>query len=282
MAKQLLKMLMKMFILIIFCFHCFIHIPYQNISFLSMLCAANLMDYSWWPKFVDMFDTLMAMSRPQRISQIPATDRPREKLAAKGAAALSDFELLEVVIGTGSGKTDVGTIARQVQKRLRQGGGSLTYDSLTAIAGVSMATASKLLAALELTRRQLLLDGAPLVTIDDILARLDDIRGKQQEHLQCLSLDGGQRLIAQRTITIGTLDTVLAHPRELFADAIADRAACIVVAHNHPSGSMMPTAHDITLTQQLAAAGQLLGIQLRDHIIVSKNNYYSFSQHHRL
>ena len=98
----------------------------------------------------------------------------------------------------------------------------------------------------------------------------------------CLSLDGGQRLIAQRTITIGTLDAVMAHPREVFSDAIVDRAASVVVAHNHPSGDPLPSPQDITLTQQLAAAGQLLGITLHDHLILTKTEYFSYRQHHLL
>jgi DNA repair protein RadC len=213
---------------------------------------------------------------------MPAADRPREKLQKKGTMALSDFELLEVVIGNGSRSTHVGTIARQVQKHLRNGTATLNYESLVSIKGVSGATAGKLLAALELARRHLVRDIQPLLNLQDILARLDDIRSKQQEYLLCMSLDGGQRLIAQRTITIGTLDSVHAHPREVFADAIADRAATVVIAHNHPSGDVKPSQKDISFTQQLAGAGQLLGVNLRDHIIVSKTEYFSFRQHHLL
>jgi DNA repair protein RadC len=143
-----------------------------------------------------------------------------------------------------------------------------------------MAGAAKILAALELAKRHLVRDSLPLKSQQDLLARCDDIRNKQQEYLICLSLDGGQRLIARRTITIGTLDSVLAHPREIFTDAIADRAASVAVAHNHPSGSPKPSIKDISLTQQLVAAGQLLGITLRDHIIVTKTEHFSFKQHH--
>lgn len=222
------------------------------------------------------------MPQAKRIYQIPAADRPREKLQKKGVHALSDFELLEVIIGNGAPGTDVGTIARQVQKQLRAGVEVLNYDALVSIKGVSAATAGKLLASLELARRHLIKNVEPLTNMRDLVARLDDIRTKQQEYFVCLSLDGGQRLIAQRTITVGTLDTVLAHPREVFADAIADRAACVVVAHNHPSGHVGPSEKDITLTQQLAAAGQLLGVPLRDHIIMTKTEYFSFRQHHFL
>jgi DNA repair protein RadC len=214
--------------------------------------------------------------------QILEADRPREKLQRKGVAALSDFELLEVLIGNGTASADVGFIARQVQKLLQNGVASLNYETLVTIKGVSTATAAKILAAIEISKRHLVREHTPLRTQQDILARLSDIRTKQQEYFVCLSLDGGQRLIAQRTITIGTLDTVMAHPREVFADAIADRAASVVAAHNHPSGDETPSQKDITLTQQLVAAGQLLGVPLRDHLILTKTKYFSFRQHHML
>jgi DNA repair protein RadC len=222
------------------------------------------------------------MPKVKRIHQLLPVDRPREKMQRKGAAALSDFELLEVLIGTGNAGTDLGSLARHIQKVLARGADALSYESLMAIKGVHLATASKLLAALELSKRHLMRDIEPLRSLQDILARLSDLRTKQQEHFVCLSLDGGQRLIAQRTITIGTLDAVMAHPREVFADAIVDRAASVLVAHNHPSGDAAPSSKDITLTQQLTAAGQLLGITLQDHLILTKTDYFSFRQHHLL
>ncbi|HEX8762380.1 MAG TPA: DNA repair protein RadC [Candidatus Saccharimonadales bacterium] len=222
------------------------------------------------------------MPRAKRIHQLPAADRPREKLHKKGARALSDFELLEVIIGKGAPGTDVGTIARHVQKLMAKGDANLQFDSLSEIKGISTATAGKVLASLELARRYLIKDAEPLLGVGDIIARLDDIRTKQQEYVVCLSLDGGQRLIAKRTITVGTLDAAIVHPRELYADAIADRAASVIIAHNHPSGDTAPSHKDIALTQQLSAAGQLIGIGLRDHIIVTKSSYFSFRQHHLL
>ncbi len=222
------------------------------------------------------------MPKQRRIHQIPEIDRPREKLQRKGVHALSDFELLEVMIGSGSRQADVGQIAKQIQKLLQKGTNTINYDSLINLKGVNTAHASKILAGLELAKRHLVRDMHPLQTQTDILNRIADIRTKQQEYFICLSLDGGQRLIAQRTVTIGTLDTVLAHPREVFSDPIADRAASVIVAHNHPSGVVQPSAKDTTLTQQLVAAGQLLGIPLRDHIIVGKSEHFSFRQHHLL
>jgi DNA repair protein RadC len=218
----------------------------------------------------------------RRLADIPVIDRPREKLVRKGVAALSDFELLEVMVGSGTAHADVSQIARQLLKTFRRGTDSISYETLLGLRGVSTALASKILAGLELARRHLVRDVQPLRTQQDIVARLDEIRNRQQEHFVALSLDGGQRLIAQRTITIGTLDTVLAHPREVFSDPIVDRAASIIVAHNHPSGEAKPSTKDTILTQQLAASGQLLGIPLRDHLIVTRTEVYSFRQHHLL
>ncbi len=118
----------------------------------------------------------------------------------------------------------------------------------------------------------------PLRSSEDILFCLKHFRDKRQEYLICLSLDSGGRLISQRVVTIGLLDAALAHPREVFAGPLTDRAASVIIAHNHPSGEATPSRQDIVLTQQLAAAGQLLGIPLQDHIIVTVNGYYSFKQ----
>lgn len=222
------------------------------------------------------------MPKLRRLADIPSIDRPREKLLRKGVPALSDFELLEVIVGSGTSQTDVSQIARQLLKEFRRGTETLNVETLTSLRGISTGQAAKILAGLELARRHLVRDVQPLRTQQDVVARLDDIRSRQQEYFVAMSLDGGQRLIAQRTITIGTLDTVLAHPREVFSDPIVDRAASILVAHNHPSGEAKPSTKDIMLTQQLAAAGQLLGIPLRDHLIVTRTDVYSFRQHHLL
>jgi DNA repair protein RadC len=218
----------------------------------------------------------------RKLNEVPLQDRPREKLVRKGPAALSDFELLEVMVGSGSAQTDVSQIARQLLKAFRHGTETLNFETLTSLRGISTAQATRILAGLEIARRHLVRDVQPLRSLPDFVARLDDIRTKQQEYFIALSLDGGQRLLAQRTITIGTLDTVLAHPREVFSDPIVDRAASVVIAHNHPSGEAKPSTKDILLTQQLAAAGQMLGIPLRDHIIITRTDCYSFKQHHLL
>jgi DNA repair protein RadC len=119
-------------------------------------------------------------------------------------------------------------------------------------------------------------DKTPLSTVENILPHLKFIRNKKQEYFVCLSLDSGYRLIKRRVVTVGLLDRVMAHPREVFAGPLQDRAAYVIVAHNHPSGDPEPSGHDIALTQQLAAAGQILGVSLRNHIIVALDDYYAF------
>ena len=115
-----------------------------------------------------------------------------------------------------------------------------------------------------------------LAATEDVLPYLKFIRNKPQEYFICLSLDSVGRVITRRTVTIGLLDIALAHPREVFAGALKDRSAAVIVAHNHPSGNPQPSKEDIKTTQQLAAAGVLLGMPLVDHIILAKREHFSF------
>ncbi len=202
------------------------------------------------------------------IQALEVHERPREKMLAKGERGLSNRELLQVIIGSGIKGADVTEIAEHILEMLEQQNGKLVLSQLTKIHGVSTATATKLLASLELTSR-FVKTGTVVETEDDVLPLLADIRFKKQEHFVALTLDGANRLIEKRTITIGTLNASLVHPREVFADAITDRAAGIVVAHNHPGGSLEPSGADIVTTKRLKAAGELLGIRLLDHIIVT-------------
>jgi DNA repair protein RadC len=109
--------------------------------------------------------------------------------------------------------------------------------------------------------------------------QLQDIADLKQEHFICFSLDSKNRVINQRTVFIGTLTSVIAHPREIFAGALTDGAAGIVVAHNHPSGDVCPSKGDISTNQQLIAAGQILGVPVEDHIIVGGRKHFSFCEH---
>ena len=206
------------------------------------------------------------------------TDRPREKLQAKGPAALSDFELLQALIGSGNAQADVSKIAKDTLKLFQKHGADLTYEQLADVSGMGAAKITEVLAALELSKRYLLAAEQPIIdSPEKAVEQLTDIRDKKQEYFVCLTLDGANRLIDKRTISIGTLTSSLVHPREVFADAITDRAASIIVAHNHPSGSLTPSTADLEVTRRLQTAGELLGISLIDHIIVTKQTHASIS-----
>ena len=196
--------------------------------------------------------------------------RPREKLQSKGASALSDYELLMAIIGSGTAQADVTMIARDVQKLLKEKGSELTYDELLTVKSLGPAKATQIMAGFELWRRQFEVSERPIIdSPEKAVAQLSDIRDKKQEYFVCLTLDGANRLIAKRIITIGILTSSLVHPREVFADAITDRAASIIVAHNHPSGTLMPSSADLEVTKRLTQAGNLLGVELRDHLIIA-------------
>ena len=200
--------------------------------------------------------------------------RPREKLQARGAEALSDYELLMAIIGSGTQYADVTKLAREVQKLLKEKGSGLAYENLLSIKSLGPAKATQIMAGFELWRRQFEVSERPIIdSPEKAVEQLIDIRDKKQEYFVCLTLDGANRLIAKRIITIGTLTASLVHPREVFADAITDRAASIIVAHNHPSGSLEPSQADIVVNERLLSAGNLLGVKLIDHIIVSKDSF---------
>ena len=203
-----------------------------------------------------------------------AEDRPREKLAKYGAEKLSDLELLMAVIGSGVAQADVSKIANAVLKLLKQRGNSLSYSDLAKVKGLGEAKIPVILANLELAKRYLLEADRPIIdSPEKAVEQLADIRDKKQEYFVCLTLDGANRLIAKRIITIGTLTSSLVHPREVFADAITDRAASVIVAHNHPSGSLNPSTADLEVTERLKDAGKLLGVNLLDHIIVTSTSH---------
>lgn len=207
------------------------------------------------------------------MSDLHESDRPREKLQAKGPAALSDFELLQALIGSGNAQADVSTIARNALKVIKETGSDVTYEQLAQVSGMGAAKITEILAALELSKRYLLDSDRPIIdSPEKAVEQLADIRDKKQEYFVALTLDGANRLIAKRIITIGTLTSSLVHPREVFADAITDRAASIIVAHNHPSGQLRQSAADDEVTSALCDSGEILGVRVKDHIIVTKDD----------
>jgi DNA repair protein RadC len=210
-----------------------------------------------------------------RIRDLAPFDRPREKLLAKGPEALSDVELLAVLLGSGTHRMSVLDLSAKI---LRTFDGQLegaTVERLLAIRGVGQARACQTVAAFELARRRLTKSRTVIREAEDTLPYLQSIRAKRQEHFVCLSLNGAHEVIESRVVTVGLLDTNQVHPREVFADPIADRAAAVLVAHNHPSGTLRASPEDIALTKRLVRAGELLGIRVLDHVIVTEDAFLS-------
>ncbi len=216
------------------------------------------------------------------LAQTPAEDRPREKLLAKGASALSDHELLAVLLGKGTAATDVLTLARQLSRVIDDRGLTVGISDLTVLDGVGDAKAALVLAAIEYARRRIRPESTRIETPADALPLLRHYADRKQEHLLALTLNGANEVLHVRVVSIGLIDRTPIHPREVFADAVADRAAGIMVAHNHPAGSVEPSAADVVATGQLKAAGLLLGIPLLDHVIFNKGGYFSFLESGRL
>ena len=214
----------------------------------------------------------------KKMLDIHKQNRPRERLLVKGAQALSDFELLQALIGSGNKQADVSKIARDTLKLFREFGADITYQQLKQVIGLGPARITEILAALELSKRYLITSEQPIIdSPEKAVEQLTDIRDKKQEHFVVMTLDGANRLIAKRTITVGTLTSSLVHPREVFADAITDRAASIIVAHNHPSGCLIASQTDIETTDRIKQTGEVIGIKLLDHLILTKNSFGTVS-----
>lgn len=212
------------------------------------------------------------------IKDLPKHSRPREKLREKGASALTDEELVSAILGMGTAGVDVRTIARQVAALIRENKENLTLDLLLNVPGVGLAKASQILSAFELARRHLIRETVRITVAADVLPLLADIAGKQQEYFVCISLNGAHEVIEKRIVTIGLLDHSPIHPREVYADVIADRAAAVIFAHNHPSGDVQPSDADLRTHEQLTEAGKLLGLRVVDHVIVARKGYFSFQE----
>ena len=220
------------------------------------------------------------MSR--HIRDIPEADRPREKLLRKGAAALSDQELLAVLLGKGTPGMDVMKLAAKLAKVIDARGLGVQADDLREFDGVGDAKATLVLAALEFARRRIKPEGAKIETPADLLPHVRHYADRKQEHFLCATINGASEILNIRVVSIGLVDRTPVHPREVFAEALVDRASAIVVAHNHPAGGLEPSPADIEVTKQLKAAGAVMGIALLDHIIFNRTEYFSFLEAGRL
>ncbi len=212
----------------------------------------------------------------------PEDGRPRERLLCHGAAALGDAELLSLLVGFGVRGSSVEAIAASLLTLVDSRGMETDLEEIRAIPGIGAARAAQLMAALEFCRRRFRPAGMRIRSPEDVLPAVRHFADRLQEHFLCVSLNGAYEVNAVRIVSIGLVNRTIVHPREVFAEPLKDRAAAVVVAHNHPSGNVEPSSEDREITERLASAGRILGVQLLDHVIFSLERYYSSLEHGEL
>jgi DNA repair protein RadC len=225
-------------------------------------------------------------TKPAGIKAWPEEERPREKLAAKGARALGPAELLAVLIRTGdggNGRTAL-DIARDVWVAHRERWGVLAQATVQELAnhrGMGPAKAAAVAAAIEIGRRlgrKAMTPEEPFRTSRQVFEHYaQELSGVKKERFHCLLLDTRNRFLHDERVSEGTLTASLVHPREAFRVAVREAASAVIFVHNHPSGDPSPSREDIELTSRLSAAGKILGIRVLDHVIVADDGWYSFS-----
>lgn len=225
------------------------------------------------------------MKKSFTIHDLPIYERPRERLQKFGAEALSAQEILALILGRGIGGESVMVTAQRLLSQFGsiKGIAGASLEELAQVRGIGLAKASQIKAAFELANR---LEGYPELGKKPVVKTPDDVvslvrgrlKGKKKEHFLALLLDTRGQLIKISEISIGSLDSSIVHPREVFKEAISASAASVVFAHNHPSGVPEPSEDDVKLTERLAETGEVMGIEVLDHIIISDNNYVSLKR----
>ncbi|MBD2870453.1 RadC family protein [Paenibacillus arenilitoris] len=218
------------------------------------------------------------------LRDVPHEERPRERMMKYGADALSHAELLAILLRTGTQRQSAIHLAGSILKQC----GSLrnlmdmSVEELTAIRGIGPAKALQLRAGIELGRRMARSRIGDAVVVrkpqDAADYVMEELRYLKKEHFVCLFLNTKNHIIARETLSIGTLNASLVHPREVFRAAIQRSSASIVCAHNHPSGDPAPSPEDIALTKRLAEAGELVGIEVLDHIVIGDGRFVSLKE----
>jgi DNA repair protein RadC len=218
------------------------------------------------------------------VNVLAPQDRPREKLARAGVTSLGDNELVALLLGTGVRGRSALTVAQDVIDTAGGVAGLLriTADELRRVSGVGAPRAARLLAAVELGRRAVASQGdeRPRFKKPSDIGRylLPLYGGYREERFGVVMLDAKLRLIRAETLSVGILDASIAHPREIFRTATLASASAIALFHNHPSGDPAPSADDVALTQRMAAAGELMGINVVDHVILGDGRWFSFRE----
>jgi len=216
------------------------------------------------------------------VHDLPPGERPRERLLKLGSEALSAQEVLALILGRGIKGESVIEISQKLLSRFGnlKGVANASVEELTQTKGIGPAKAAQIKAALELSKRLEADVGEKpqpiLKSPEDVAAVVrSQLKGKKKEHFLVLCLDTRNRLINRKLVSIGSLDTSIVHPREVFKEAVSASAASVIFVHNHPSGDPEPSKEDVELTKRLAKAGEIIGIDVLDHIIVCDKSYLS-------
>lgn len=213
-----------------------------------------------------------------KIKNLPKIDLPREKLQKYGVNKLKDFELLAILLGSGIKGLNVLQLSQKVLQIISKiGKDKITLADLLKIKGLGKAKASQILSVIELSKR-LNTEKPKILSPEDAWKLCIDIRDSKKEHFVAFYLDTQNRLIERQTISVGTLNASLVHPREVFEPAVKSLASHIIIVHNHPSGSVEPSEEDLLITKKLMEAGDILGIEIIDHVIVVKDKFLSFKE----
>lgn len=206
----------------------------------------------------------------------------KEKFRKAGILSLSDVELIDLIICDESSDKDAQKSARIIAEKFGENYENITYEDLMKTECIDEISALRIASAVELLKRSYSKENKKISSSKDVSELVNDIRQRRQEHFVTITLNGAGYLIHKRIVFIGTLNKSLVHPREIFADAITDRASGIIFVHNHPSGEIEPSHEDIIVTERLVEAGRILGIEVLDHVIVSKKNHYSFKENGKI
>jgi DNA repair protein RadC len=225
------------------------------------------------------------MNKSFTIHDLPASERPRERLQKLGAEALSAQEILALILGRGIAGESVMVTAQRLLGEFGslKGVAAASLEQLSHVKGIGLAKAAQIKAAFELSSR---VDGyseagrkPPLKTPDDVAGLVRSrLKDKKKEYFLALLLDTRNRLIKAAEISVGSLDSSIVHPREVFKETISSSAAAVIFVHNHPSGDPEASEDDINLTRRLAEAGEVVGIEVLDHIIIGDNKYTSLKR----
>ena len=201
---------------------------------------------------------------------------PREKLQMKGANALSNEELIALILGSGTRECGVFELSRHISDYLAASTTLPTMEALRKIRGLGKVKATQILACLELSNRYILSARAvSVLSPEDLLSRLASLKFEEQEHFVVVTLNSANYVINVHEVTSGLVNQTPIAPREAFAKAIEDHAVAVIFAHNHPSGSTEPSSQDYAITRTLCAAGKVLQIPVIDHIIIGKGGFTS-------